>query len=62
MDIMYELPSYEDVESVTVTKECVDGTASPLVQFKDGSVRSLLPAAKDPETAEVPVQTEDRPA
>ena len=62
MDIMYELPSYEDVESVTVTKECMDGTASPLVQFKDGSVRSLLPAAKEPETAEVPVQTEDRPA
>ncbi|MDU3420698.1 MAG: ATP-dependent Clp protease ATP-binding subunit ClpX, partial [Streptococcus sp.] len=32
MDVMFEIPSQEDVTKVRITKEAVDGTASPIME------------------------------
>ncbi len=34
MDVMYEIPSSEDIEEVIITKECVDSGARPKVVYK----------------------------
>ncbi|MGY3766967.1 ATP-dependent Clp protease ATP-binding subunit ClpX [Vagococcus vulneris] len=34
MDVMYEIPTREDVDKVTITKEAVDGTAEPELSMK----------------------------
>ena len=35
MEIMFEVPSREDVKKVIVTKEAVDGTEQPILVSKD---------------------------
>lgn len=40
LDVMYELPSREDVQKCTVTKETVLGTKSPILETFDGKVIS----------------------
>lgn len=35
MDLMYEIPSSENIESCTITKEVVDEDANPIVTFTD---------------------------
>ena len=32
MDVMFEIPSQEDVTKVSITKEAVDGTAAPVLE------------------------------
>ena len=32
MDVMFEIPSQEDVTKVRITKEAVDGTAAPVLE------------------------------
>ena len=32
LDIMFEVPSQEDVKTVRITKEAVDGTAKPILE------------------------------
>ena len=32
MDVMFDIPSQEDVTKVRITKEAVDGTASPIME------------------------------
>ena len=38
LDIMYELPSEEDVESCTITKECVTEHKPPVVSRKQALI------------------------
>ncbi|MBQ7174421.1 MAG: ATP-dependent Clp protease ATP-binding subunit ClpX [Lachnospiraceae bacterium] len=38
MNIMYEIPSDPAIESVTITKECVEEGSEPLVTYSDGMV------------------------
>ena len=34
MDVMFEIPSDENISKVTITKETVDGTEKPIVEYK----------------------------
>ncbi len=36
MDLMYRIPSDDTIESCTITKESVDGTAEPVIAYKGG--------------------------
>ena len=38
MQSMYNLPSYTDISSVTITKECVTENASPILTDHDGNI------------------------
>ena len=49
LDIMYSIPSRTDVESVTVTAECVDKTGEPIIKLKPPVVK---PKAKTLKKAE----------
>lgn len=33
LDLMYELPSYKNVESVTISKEVIEGTSKPILKY-----------------------------
>ena len=34
-DIMYEVPSRDDIFGVEITPECIRGTGKPIYQFKE---------------------------
>ena len=43
MDVMYEIPSDDNISECVVTEEAVNGTSSPLIVYKDEAKR-LKPA------------------
>jgi ATP-dependent Clp protease ATP-binding subunit ClpX len=43
MDVMYEIPSDDNISECVVTEEAVSGTSSPLIVYKDEAKR-LKPA------------------
>ena len=43
MDVMYEIPSDDNISECVVTEEAVSGNAQPLIVYKD-EVKRLKPA------------------
>ena len=37
LDIMYELPSYKNVEEVIISKEVIEGTSKPILKYTDAN-------------------------
>ena len=37
MDVMYELPSKEHVKKCTITKDVIDGTGDPVIEYEETS-------------------------
>ena len=35
LDIMYELPSYKNIEEVIISKEVIEGTSKPILKYSD---------------------------
>ncbi|MDO4438438.1 MAG: ATP-dependent Clp protease ATP-binding subunit ClpX [Eubacteriales bacterium] len=35
MDVMYEIPSHPEIEKVTITRECIDDKAEPMIKLRD---------------------------
>ncbi len=43
LDIMYEIPKDENIGRVTITREYIDGKASPLIEIRGDQVQPKLP-------------------
>lgn len=52
LDIMYEIPSDPSIESVTVTKECVDSNAAPQITYRENVVKGNSSAVDRIDTIE----------
>jgi ATP-dependent Clp protease ATP-binding subunit ClpX len=42
-DIMYEIPKDENIGRVTITRDYIEGKASPLIEIRGESVQPRLP-------------------
>ena len=43
LDIMYEIPKDENIGRVTITRDYIDGKASPLIEIRGDSIQPKLP-------------------
>lgn len=43
LDIMYEIPKDENIGRVTITRDYIDGKASPLIEIRSDSIQPKLP-------------------
>ncbi len=50
-DLMFELPSNENVSECIVTKEMIEGTGEPILKYKDNQDQKALPDKEMEETA-----------
>ncbi len=53
LDIMYEIPKDENIGRVTITRDYIEGKASPLIEIRGESVQPRLPELKTEEATEV---------
>ncbi len=47
LDIMYEIPKDENIGTVTITRDYIEGKASPLIEIRSDSVQGRLPEKKE---------------
>ena len=43
LDIMYEIPKDENIGRVTITRDYIEGKASPLIEIRGDQVQHRLP-------------------
>jgi ATP-dependent Clp protease ATP-binding subunit ClpX len=53
LDIMYEIPKDENIGSVTITRDYIEGKASPLIEIRSDSVPAKLPEKKQEQLPEI---------
>ena len=56
LDIMYEIPKDENIGSVTITREYIEGKGNPIIGFRAGTI-GMLP--EPPETPALEAGTEE---
>ena len=50
-DTMFELPSLENVQKCIITKEAVERTSTPLIEYRQAASQTVLPPAEEKQTA-----------
>ena len=53
LDIMYEIPKDENIGSVTITRDYIEGKASPLIEIRSDRVQAKLPEKKQEQIPEL---------